>query len=111
MLPNILASLLLEIAEMLGDIPVNDLPAVVQVPRTQLRALCNQCDAAYVRPVIYLADDIDPGTDHGVYLIQHELIHHYQEMRGRYGLTPSPARWREREREAYLLMEGQDDRD
>lgn len=94
----------LEASRLLGSTPIADLPSVQVMSAPEMRKLCGGCIGAYKRPVVMLRDDIDLGTVHGRAALLHELVHHHQEMTGRYGLTHSCVRYRNREIEAIYVM-------
>lgn len=100
----LIIALAFEAARLLGSSAIADLPAVQVLSAPEMRKLCGECIGAYKRPVVMLRDDIDLSTVHGRAVLLHELVHHHQEMTGRYGLTHSCNRYRNREIEAIHVM-------
>ena len=78
---NDLVDLMLEITTLMGVPPVNDLPAIIQLPRKEFRMQYGDASAMYVRPLIYHHGNLSKS------ILVHELTHHVQEMTGRYGTT------------------------
>jgi hypothetical protein len=78
---NDLVGLLLEITTILGVPPVNDIPALIKLPRKEYKLQYGDSSAVYVRPLIYHSGGLTKSV------LVHELTHHVQEMTGRYGTT------------------------
>jgi len=95
-----IAEMLLFVSLYLGDYPVNDLPALRFVSIEDIRKLCDghHCSAYYSRQVIYLTEDYNNE------ILFHEVVHHHQEMTGRWGTVPSRERWEARENEAHVVQ-------
>jgi len=82
-------------------------PAVEFVPQATLAEMacghpCQVRGWYGGKMVVYLDDRLSPRNnlwDRGI--LAHELVHYMQEQDGAFGVTPTCARWLEREREAY----------
>lgn len=91
---------------MLSDYVVNDIPTIQLVSQEELYHLCGfNCTAVYLNHTIFLNENLDPQSsmkDRGV--LVHELTHHHQQMRGRWGLTSTCDVQYNREKEAYQIQ-------
>jgi hypothetical protein len=93
------------IASLLQNGPVNQVPAIKSASPQELHEICQYpCQAAYVRPVIYLSESLDLTRAFDQGIVFHELVHHYQEIKSRYSEYSECHRWNARETEAYDLQ-------
>ena len=102
---NLIVAMLMTVNQMLDDGPVNQLPAVTVVSPDEVERVCQRsCSAAYLRPTIYLSSalDLTSSVDQGI--LFHELVHHYQEVKQRFGPRATCERFNRREFEAYELQ-------
>lgn len=101
-----LIEMMIFIAEILNDYQVNDIPTIFIVPKDNLVQACGQnCLALYHPLIIQLSDTLDidnSRVDQGILL--HELVHHHQEMRGRWLSKTICEQLNNREKEAYAVQ-------
>ncbi len=83
---------------------VADLPAVEILSVEDMARLCGHCVAMYRRNVVMLRADRPLGRAFADSLLYHELVHHVQDVTGRFGHMPDCAAAHAREAEAYRLQ-------
>jgi len=95
--------LLLETSLLLGVPPLTDLPSVEIVSKERMLEVCGvKAKGCYLRPIIYIRDDMSEIETKGV--LVHELVHHHQAMLGSYASAPKCIGYHLREQEAYFIQ-------
>jgi len=104
MLFSEIVELLLEVSLLMGVPPLMDVPAVYEVSPNQISKVCKATvKGCYIRPVVYIRSDLEAGGEKNGTLV-HELVHHHQEMLGKFNSFPSCERYYLREQEAYFIQ-------
>lgn len=96
--------LMLEVSLLMGTPLLGDIPDVHELSPNQIAKVCSRpAKGCYLRPSIYIRDDLKTGLEKNGVLV-HELVHHYQEMLGKYNNFSPCYKYKYREEDAYYFQ-------